>query len=843
MSKRSKKSRKSQKAQEKEKKTLRIPLWEKKPASLSMALLTILLLIFFNQVMFTSKTLLPPDTVASKSFSPFVDDALKEGTYPLWNPYIFSGMPSFASLSRAPYVEVVGTVIHGIVWTIQRVIPLTGFTRIFINYILLGAMIYLLLRAKKLRPGPALFASIAMVFMPQVIAYAAFGHTTKLGTVVLLPVIVLLVERLLEKKNLLYFSLTALAIGLQLLRLHVQICFYTYLAVAVYFIYWAVLQIKDNEKALKIVKGGVLLLGAAFAGLLLSSVINLSVWEYSHYSIRGGGATGGLAYGNATDWSFPPAEIVTYIIPSFMGFGRDTYWGPMPFTDFPLYVGLTVLLLAGLAMAIQRNRSTWYFAILALVALTLSFGKHLPLLYWPMFKFLPLFNKFRAPKMVQILYQFSLVVLAAYGIQGVMELWKERNEKSIERVRRYLLIFGGVVLLLFLFLIVFKNTYLGWAQAKWVQNDAYSRALGAYDLAVKDGLKALLIYVITAAAIWITVRQKGQAILLPFVLSLVVIADFWIVDRKFVEPRPAAEETSFFAQTPEVTYLKGREGLFRIFPVGDQRPPNWYMYYKLQNVKGYQGAKLRSYQEFMDTFIYSGYGFPKVYLTTSGGRPQFRRPETIRPEEWRAYQAFLQMMNIRYIVSPYNLTTADTNLALVHPPEHEGANGIFEYNLFLPRAHFVDEVLHVEGKEAVLGFLSSGGFDPSRMAVVETRPPFEVTGSNENKAQITDWSIHHIEIATEVAAPAFLSLSEMHYPHGWKAWADNEPIDIVKTNFAFRGVFLKPGVRTVRLQFAPANVRVGLTISLTTLGLLILGIVAGVLMERKRRVPGEAEVE
>ena len=39
-------------------------------------------------------------------------------------------------------------------------------------------------------------------------------------------------------------------------------------------------------------KGGLLLVGAVLAGILISSFMNLSVWEYSRYSIRGGDAGG-----------------------------------------------------------------------------------------------------------------------------------------------------------------------------------------------------------------------------------------------------------------------------------------------------------------------------------------------------------------------------------------------------------------------------------------------------------------------------------------------------------------------------------------------------------------------
>ena len=75
-------------------------------------LLFLLLIIFYYPLVFENKTLLPPDKLTAKSYEPFVNDALREGTYPLCNPYIFSGMPSYASLSRTPFVNVFDAIIN-----------------------------------------------------------------------------------------------------------------------------------------------------------------------------------------------------------------------------------------------------------------------------------------------------------------------------------------------------------------------------------------------------------------------------------------------------------------------------------------------------------------------------------------------------------------------------------------------------------------------------------------------------------------------------------------------------------------------------------------------------------
>ena len=333
-------------------------LFERHDLWIPLAVIFLLLLIFFNQVLFGGKTLLPPDSLAARSYRPFVQDALKRGVYPLWNPYIFSGMPSFASLSSAPYVDLLGDIINGLLWPFRKLFSLPNFWRILINYFLFGAFAFLLLWEKTRSRPAALFSALSLVFMTPVIAFAAFGHNTKLLTACLIPLVFYLTDRLLETRRLVFFPALGLALGLQLLRAHVQMAYYSFLMLGIYVVYRGIIALREGDKG--IWKGIGLWFGSVAVSIVMSSWLYLSVFEYSHYSIRGG-TKGGLSYDYAASWSFWPVEMLTFLIPSFMGFGGNTYWGHMPFTDFPLYMGVIPIIFAGVALVLRRDRYTWFF--------------------------------------------------------------------------------------------------------------------------------------------------------------------------------------------------------------------------------------------------------------------------------------------------------------------------------------------------------------------------------------------------------------------------------------------------------------------------------------------------
>ena len=80
------------------------------------------------------------------------------------------------------------------------------------------------------------------------------------------------------------------------------------------------------------------------AGFLLSLSIYYPVLNYTVDSVRGAN-NGGYGIENATQWSLHIKEFFTFIIPYSYGFGGQNYWGFLPFTDFPNYIGIFIIFL------------------------------------------------------------------------------------------------------------------------------------------------------------------------------------------------------------------------------------------------------------------------------------------------------------------------------------------------------------------------------------------------------------------------------------------------------------------------------------------------------------------
>ena len=86
----------------------------------------------------------------------------------------------------------------------------------------------------------ALIGGTAFVFAPNLVAVGSHGHGSQLVDSAYLPLLMWLAARWMRAGRLSDLAWLSLAGGFQLLRGHVQICFYTWLAVALYvLVEWA----------------------------------------------------------------------------------------------------------------------------------------------------------------------------------------------------------------------------------------------------------------------------------------------------------------------------------------------------------------------------------------------------------------------------------------------------------------------------------------------------------------------------------------------------------------------------------------------------------------------------
>ncbi|NUO83444.1 hypothetical protein HUU05_25505, partial [candidate division KSB1 bacterium] len=404
------------------------------PLASATGIFLVVMLVFFFETIFAGKTYVSPDAQAPAALATPLKKAFwEEGTLPQWLPYIFGGMPSLSSLVFHPFAYFPDTVLE----YIGHVIPVRRMLVFALHYVLAGLGVFLFLKRRGAGFVPALFGGIAFMLMPYLITMTIFGHGSQIMTAAYIPLALWAVDRLFEKFSWLNLGLSGLFTGLMLQRGHVQVAFYGLLLLGFFLLYQIFTAVRRKEYThIAPVLGG--FLGTLLLGFALAAVLFLPLREYTPFSIRGsasvlaerqGPQDTGVGFDYATQWSFAPGEMMTFVVPSFYGFGGVTYWGNMPFTDYPNYMGILVLALALVAM-IKRVPLSGFFGLAILFALLLSFGHHFAWFYKLFYNYFPYFNKFRVPVMILVLVQCLTAILAGMGLQALLTTTQSNDPQA-----------------------------------------------------------------------------------------------------------------------------------------------------------------------------------------------------------------------------------------------------------------------------------------------------------------------------------------------------------------------------------------------------------------------------
>ncbi len=500
----------------------------KKPTSLALGAMLIFVCILFKPVIFGGKTFGSPDSLSPQAVGIALNEIQKEtGNYPLWQPWVFSGMPTaeaFTNLSKLYFPEY-----------LFKLFFLPGMLIQLAHLIFAGLGCFFLLKHFKCSPWSSLLGAVGYILTPYMVTMVVFGHGSQMMTAAYIPWVMWLTIRLWEKPTVHDAGWLAIILGFQLQRAHAQIAYYTWMLMGAYVLLQLIIKLKVKKSRGSVLKSCGLFTAAIFVGIGIALLVYLPSLEYTPFSVRGGGIGGGADYSYATGWSFHPKEILTFLIPSAFGFGGQTYWGFMPFTDYPNYMGVIILSLAILGLFNRRDSFRWFLVGTSVLALFISFGKYFSPIYDLFFNLLPFFNKFRVPHMILILLQFNIAMLAAFGLDGIMFL----KEKKVPHW------FWGLAGLTVLGMVVLSLGGTGlesWLKTKFtipsVQDVRSVRIINTlrWDLSIADAWLAIGFLGGLIIFIWLRIQRKIGKKLLAIAVVAMAVVDIGIVDHKIINP-------------------------------------------------------------------------------------------------------------------------------------------------------------------------------------------------------------------------------------------------------------------------------------------------------------------
>jgi hypothetical protein len=601
---------------------------------------------------------------------------------------------------------------------------------------------------------------------------------------------------------------------------------------------------------------------------------------------------------------------------------QNRYWGDQRFVSGPVYLGAIVVLLMLLLFGQVHERARWWmiaalpmifllvnigspvlaFALVAayllaglwlwkeplpyalfggfVLTLLLSWGRN----YMPLTDFfldhIPGYNKFRAVTIILVIVSLAAPVLGILFLDRLVRAggW----DKALERRS---LITMAVLAGFVLFTAIAPGALFDLIsdaerEAFSAQADTSPQA-EAQVVAFVDSLKAVregifsadafrsFGFILGAAAlIFLFGRRKVGVPVLIAGMGLLILADLWLVDRRYVhnetqrgryvqwEPRgsqphkPNAADLAILQEVQngpdgnvyqqELERLRGearkaegrvkpeedqllqfaaarRAGHRRVLNLGGPFDDGRTSYFH-RSLGGYHGAKLKRYQELIEFHLAPAIQRVGGLLQSGTSLPQI--------DSLLAREGVLNMLNTGYII--YN-------------PERPPIPNMNGYG----PGWFVDELRWAASADEEIQVL--GSIDPARTVVVDERfrtvlGDAAATADPSASVELTDYRTNRLSYQVRSAQGGVVVFSEIWYGPDWQAYIDGQPVDHARGDYVLRVLRVPPGEHEVVFQVEGRAYATSKPIMLGASLLLILLVLGMLGLELRNWLTGRTSV-
>lgn len=752
------------------------------------------------------------------------------GEYPQWTQGMFSGMPSY---------QIAFNTNARVGWLLPDV--LTLFLPTPIKYFFLAALcFYFLTVVLRIRPVFGILGALAFAFATYNPVIIAAGHHTKMLCIAMMPAVLAGWFLITEKKYWLGAGIMALFMCSMTALFHMQIVFYLLLILAFAGISYAIIWIRNKE--FKHLGLAILFSITGVAVGVLSTAVQLfTTYEYTARTIRGGSAlstdntnteakTGkqGLDSSYAMSYSMAITEPLVLAVPRLFGgsnldvlpedgklaevfmqyqglsqsFPANAYWGGIGSTTGPPYSGAIICFLAMFSLFIIDNKYKWWISGILIFSILISWGGYFFEFNGFLLKYLPFYNKFRAPSMAMVIPQIILPITVVLGLQKMEDMkWNVLSDKAL--IKKGLI--GCAALALLILFVYFGADFKSPFEVGLMQQvneipdentkKVYKEAFAALSedrqaMALKDIVRTLLLASLGLGIVFLLLMQKVRPLVAGSLLTVLVFGDLMAVNVKYLNKDSFFETAEYNGkELPDAELLPTQINLaiqqdtsiYRVFDARRQKIVDGRakgvdpfsdatQAYHHRMVNGYHGAKLSIYQDLI------------AYQLSKGNQRVF------------------DMLNTKYFL--VNDARGGDSVAVNY-----GAMG---------PAWFIKNIQYVPDALAEMNALDSLNVRETAVVQESFKENIAQQPVFDSAASITIASYNNMAISYYINAPSpqFAVLSEIYYDAGWKAYADGKEVPIVKTNYVLRGISVPGGTKTLDLKFEPASFKIGYTITL-----------------------------
>lgn len=747
----------------------------------------------------------------------FLREQLSMGEVPLWNPYLFSGVPFLAAGQHS------GLYPLSVLYYALDLPSAYGWF-IVVNLWLAGALTYAFLRGLGVGRAGATLGGVVYQLNGFVLASVVFPMM--IGGLVWLPLLLWMIERVLAGRSsrLLNVCVGSVGIGLNVLAGHAEITIYT-LLISGYYAFcrlaWGVWQARQWRDAFG---KGAWLLAMVALGLGLGAIQLIPLYDFVQTNWRAERAS----LETVRSYAHPIRDLLQFLMPNFYGnpshhhvwnaFTGETValtqpqthteWGIKNYVEGALYVGILPLLLSLYTLFSTGQRQLkLIFALLGGASLSFMFGAPTYALIYA----LPGINQLNSPFRWVYALALCVAVLSALGLDDL-----GRGGKWARRAGWLAL---GVGLGVGTGIIGVRLLYPTFAPLVQSAFESLTGASGAFPNAELffsyQAVNALIFAGVLglSGVLFLWRARAPHSTRWQWLAVALVAGDLMIATRGF---NPASDPALLKFTPPVIAWLQGKQPQdFRITTLDDpaHRPilqANSLQAYGIADVRGYDSIIPKPYVDYMRATA------PQVQLDYNRIAPLYTSyPSGIAYDSQAGAQdARLRYLAVRFVVTHKHVSLPSESFTLAYEDE---AVRVWERLNAFPLAYVCCDG---ERATAYAQALADGTFIEDADGLYNAITPILPARNSGREKTYT----------VEAGEGRWLVISENHND-GWRAFVratgtsdDETLLPVVRVNERFQGVRLPAGNWVVRLVYSPPSFQVGLFASVMSVGIITLAL-------------------
>lgn len=719
----------------------------------------------------------------------FDRNVIHSGIFPAWNPLVLSGTPYFANSQNG-----LTSIFNLPLW----VLPL-NYALGFVAWIklIVGAFgTYLLARELRLGFWPGVLAGVSYSLCAFNVVW--LGHQTLVATSVWLPWLVLALERILHRARggdllaLAFFTALAMNGGHPGTETHVMGGAALYLLVRAGTITSLSVRERLRRIGLSIV--------AIVLGVMVMAVVLVPL-------LRASPGTAGQALRAGGGFTLPDSALKTALFPGWWGRSSEgNFGGPINYVERTLYVGTVALLLCGLGLTYRREwRRKLPFAAIGLIGLGVPFG--FPLLH-AVVVHLPAFSSVEDSRMI-VLFQFAVAVLAAFGLQVIIE-----SAPGIRR-RAWLVVVGATFAVAAAIIAVNPSLHDIRTTINHFRtgHDFSTSSVLALTSIGWFGLFALTLVIVLVLRIRTRISGRTAAALLVLIAAI----DMYHFAAGFQPIGPPSQLVP--PKTPAIAYLQQHADGYRVFGMSGALDVDYSMTYGLKDPSGYDPPQPT-----------------ERYLRIW----QLANAAQTAGVEWQVSSALtpvgLQAMNLLGV--RYLLTSTAEPLPSKLPLRqvYKGSDAlIFENPGAAAPAEVPTDVAVVDGESGSLAALTKPTFQVRQQAVIEgDQPDAGQVSAGQGSTLVQRENDSEVRMTAKLTRGGLVVLDDAA-ARGWSVRVDGHPSPALQVDDVMRGVEVPAGRHTIVWSYDVPGLALGGLLSLFAVLAILLSTTYLTVLRRNRR--------